>query len=58
MSENTSVTEQTNHRFLASTNHDEKARQDFVRSYKEYLVKNIHAGNRERYEKTIKPKFE
>ena len=37
MSENTSVTEQTNHRFLASTNHDEKARQDFVRSYKEYF---------------------
>ena len=58
MSENMLVTEQTRHRFLASTNHDERARQDFVRSYKEYLVKNIHSGNRERYEKVIKPKFE
>ncbi|MEC9248158.1 MAG: class I SAM-dependent methyltransferase [Pseudomonadota bacterium] len=58
MSEIMSKTEQTQHQFLTPTKHDEKARQDFVRSYKEYLVKNIHAGNRARFEKTLQPRFE
>ena len=58
MDKNVSASEQTSHQALTPTSHDEKARQDFVRSYKEYLVKNIHAGNRERYDNTVKPNFE
>ena len=58
MDKNVSASEQTRHQALTPTSHDEKARQDFVRSYKEYLVKNIHAGNRERYDNAVKPNFE
>ena len=51
-------TRQAPHAALPPPTHDEFARQEFVRSYKEYLVKHVHGGNRERYERTVKPAFE
>ena len=53
-----SSNQQTQHAVLPETTHDEYARQEFVRSYKQYLVHHVHAGNRERYEGVVKPKFE
>ena len=50
--------EQVEHAALPPTTHDEFARQEFVRSYKQYLVHNVHAGNRERFDKVVKPAFE
>ena len=49
---------QIRHAALPATSHDEHARQEFVRSYKSYLVQHVHAGNRERYDKVVKPGFE
>ena len=49
---------QARHGALPETTHDEFARQEFVRSYKDYLVKHVHGGNRERYEQAVKPAFE
>lgn len=51
-------TTQARHAVLPETTHDEFARQEFVRSYKRYLVEHVHGGNRERYERTVKPTFE
>ena len=45
------------HGIMAKPTHDEFSRQEFVRSYKDYLVKNVHSGNQIRYEKVIEPKF-
>lgn len=48
---------QARHAVLPATTHDEHARQEFVRAYKQYLVHHVHAGNRERYEQSVKPAF-
>ena len=58
MSTESKTQPQIKHSMLPSTNHDEFARQEFVRSYKEYLVQNVHQGNEERYETKVKPAFE
>lgn len=58
MSTNAGIHNQNQHAALPPTTHDEHARQEFVRSYKEYLVKHVHGGNRERYEKAVRPAFE
>lgn len=49
---------QAAHAALPPATHDEYARQEFVRSFKEYLVKHVHGGNRARYEEAVKPAFE
>ena len=58
MAATTDSATQALHAALPATTHDEFARQEFVRSYKGYLVKHVHGGNRERYEQTVKPAFE
>ncbi|MGR8919770.1 MAG: class I SAM-dependent methyltransferase [Gammaproteobacteria bacterium] len=58
MTANSSQNTQAAHAALPPTTHDEFARQEFVRSYKDYLVKHVHAGNRERFDKVVKPRFE
>lgn len=58
MSEPSSTPIQARHAALPPATHDEFARQEFVRSYKEYLVKHVHGGNRARYESAVKPAFE
>ncbi len=50
-------TSQVEHKILPQTTHDEFARQEFVRSYKQYLVKKIHGTNQLAYEQRIKPKI-
>ncbi len=50
MSAESKTQPQTEHSVLAPADHDEFARQEFVRSYKEYLVHNVHQGNEKRYE--------
>ena len=57
MTETLDLNRQTEHRVLPPTTHDEFARQEFVRAYKEYLVKQVHAGNRETYDKLVSPAF-
>ncbi|MCC7413762.1 MAG: class I SAM-dependent methyltransferase [Gammaproteobacteria bacterium] len=49
---------QARHGALPKPSHDEAARQEFVRSFKEYLVKHVHPGNRLVYERKVKPQFE
>lgn len=49
---------QAEHRALPPVTHDEFARQEFVRAFKEHLVKHVHGGNRAVYERKIKPAFE
>lgn len=49
---------QFRHGALPPANHDEFARQEFVRSFKQYLVHHVHGGNRERYQHTVRPAFE
>lgn len=51
-------TSQAAHGALPATTHDEFARQEFVRSYKQYLVAHVHGGNAVAYEKRVKPKIE
>lgn len=58
MSSATTIESQAQHAALPSANHDEFARQEFVRSYKQFLVKHVHGGNRVRYEQAVKPAFE
>lgn len=58
MSETTNFTDQVSHAVLPRPTHDEFARQEFVRSYKQYLVHNVHEGNRTRYERGVKPAFD
>lgn len=58
MASETTMNIQEAHAVLPTPTHDEFARQEFVRSYKEYLVKHVHGGNRERYEKAVRPAFE
>ena len=53
----TSELEQNRHEMLPETNHDELARQQFVRSFKEHLVANVHPGNRLAYENRVKPQY-
>ncbi|HCU88459.1 MAG TPA: class I SAM-dependent methyltransferase [Gammaproteobacteria bacterium] len=48
---------QAEHKVSTPTNHDEFARQEFVRSYKQYLVKHVHGTNQLAYEKRVKPKI-
>lgn len=54
----TTYKEQAVHDALPQANHDELARQHFVRSFKEHLVGNIHPGLRTAYEQRAKPAFE
>ena len=49
---------QAEHRALPPATHDEFARQEFVRAFKEHLVKHVHGGNREVYERKVKPAFQ
>ena len=49
---------QAEHAALPPASHDEFARQEFVRSFKEHLVKHVHGGNRAVYESRVKPAFE
>lgn len=58
MSSATTIESQAQHAALPSANHDEFARQEFVRSYKQFLVKHVHGGNRVRYEQAVKPAFQ
>lgn len=51
------ISRQKQHSVLPKTTHDEEARQEFVRSYKKYLVGHVHGGNREVYEKKLVPEF-
>ena len=48
---------QAEHRALPPASHDEFARQEFVRAFKEHLVKHVHGGNREVYERKVKPEI-
>lgn len=48
---------QLQHKVLPKPTHDELARQEFVRSYKEFLVKHVHGGNRVVYDAKVKPAF-
>jgi ubiquinone/menaquinone biosynthesis C-methylase UbiE len=50
-------TSQAEHNVLPPTTHDEFARQEFVRSYKQYLVHKVHSGNAVAYEKRVRPKI-
>ena len=50
--------EQQQHDMLAKPNHDELARQQFARSFKEHIVAKIHPGNRVAYEQRVKPAIE
>ena len=58
MSAEDQVHPQARHAVMAAPTHDEFSRQEYVRSYKNYLVENVHSGNQTRYEKIIKPKFQ
>lgn len=53
----TSELEQHKHAVLPEPTHDELARQQFVRSFKEHLVAQVHPGNRLAYENRVKPAF-
>lgn len=57
MSNANNQTVQAEHKVLPPTTNDEFARQEFVRSYKQYLVKNVHGTNQLAYEKRVKPKI-
>jgi ubiquinone/menaquinone biosynthesis C-methylase UbiE len=57
MSDSSNPIRQAEHKALPPTTHDEFARQEFVRSYKQYLVKNVHGANQLAYEKRVKPKI-
>lgn len=57
MSSDNAPTAQAQHKILPRTTHDEFARQEFVRSYKQYLVKNVHGTNQLAYESRVKPKI-
>ena len=50
--------EQRRHDALPKTTHDEAARQQFVRSFKEHIVAKIHPGNRVAYDLRAKPAYE
>ncbi|MGR8947074.1 MAG: methyltransferase domain-containing protein [Gammaproteobacteria bacterium] len=47
--------EQLKHDMLPAPTHDELARQQFARSFKEHIVAKIHPGNRVAYDKRVKP---
>lgn len=49
---------QFKHRILPEANHDELARQNFVRSLKTHLAKNMSPGIQTLYETEVKPRFE
>jgi len=55
---NISESQQYRHAVLTKPNHDEAARQDFVRSLKLYLATNVSPKNRLVYEQTARPAFE
>ena len=57
MSDSSNPIRQAEHKALPPTTHDEFARQEFVRSYKQYLVKNVHGANQLAYDKRVKPKI-
>jgi len=57
MSNDQTATTQAEHRALPKTTHDEFARQEFVRAYKQYLVKNVHGTNQLAFEQRVKPRI-
>jgi SAM-dependent methyltransferase len=52
------MNKQTDYPILPKANHDELARQNFIKSLKLYTSKNISPGNRSLYETVAKPAFE
>jgi len=50
--------QQFQHAMLPQPTHDELARQNFVKSLRTHLFKNLVPGNKVIYEKVVKPKFE
>lgn len=58
MTKPVAVLAQAEHQALPPASHDEFARQEFVRAFKEHLVKHVHGGNRAVYERKVKPAFE
>lgn len=50
--------ERQQHGMLPKPTHDELARQQFARSFKEHIVAKIHPGNRVAYEHRVKPAIE
>ncbi len=57
MSNHNAINGQAEHKVLPATTHDEFARQEFVRSYKQFLVKHVHGGNQVAYEKRVAPRI-
>ncbi|MBE9018918.1 class I SAM-dependent methyltransferase [Chroococcidiopsis sp. CCALA 051] len=49
---------QFQHPMLPQVTHDELARQNFVKSLKLHIVKNLSPGNKRVYEQVVKPQFE
>ena len=52
------LTQQLAHPVLPHADHDEAARQDFVKSLKLHLATRIAPGNKEIYEERVRPRFE
>lgn len=52
------TTTQYRHDMLVGMNHDEYARQEFVRSFKLFLAHNLSSGNKKVYEEKVKPELE
>ena len=49
--------EQGKHDMLPTPTHDELARQQFARSFKEHIVAKIHPGVRVAYDKRVQPEI-
>lgn len=54
----TPVPRQFPHAMLPRTQHDERARQDFVRSYKVHVLSGLGPGNRAVYDRRVKPELD
>jgi len=52
------MAEQTRHKMLPQTSHDELARQNFVQSLKVHLATRVSPGNERVYERRARPRFE
>ena len=53
----TDTTSQYRHDVLVQMNHDEEARQDFVRCFKLYLAQNVSPGNKKVFEEKVEPQL-
>lgn len=52
------TTTQYRHDVLVDMTHDEEARQEFVRSFKQYLALHVSPGNRKVYEEKVEPQLQ